>query len=233
MTVPEDIKRIIYPKYSRPTRLSDPGSDFSQEELKAIIHKTDADLTDTDLICIFQSFLPAGEYRESVYFLPLALKHICDADDDGASTLCDNLLRWIGEQKTNLEQDDLYDRLSAFFESLFAELTSAFTLQDDYPENCNRTTTIFDTLNSCSPGSGDLLLRKYVENVENYEQAAWLVFFLHENLYGLHRNSAFLKNIASDKTLLKKAYDLIVAKAMNDDTLLSFWDKRLTSCGIW
>ncbi len=152
MIVPEDIKRIIYPKYSRPTRLSDPGSDFSQEELKAIIHKTDADLTDTDLICIFQSFLPAGEYRESVYFLPLALKHICDADDDGASTLCDNLLRWIGEQKTNLEQDDLYDRLSAFFESLFAELTSAFTLQDDYPENCNRTTTIFDTLNSCSPG---------------------------------------------------------------------------------
>ena len=233
MTVSEDLKSIICRKYSRPTRLSDPGSDFSQEELETIIHKTDADLTDTDLICIFQSFLPAGEYRESVYFLPLALKHICDADDDGASTLCDNLLRWIGEQKTNLEQDDLYDRLTAFFESLFAELTSAFTLQDDYPENCNRTTTIFDTLNSCSLGIGDLLLRKYVENVENYEQAAWLVFFLHENLYGLHRNSAFLKNIASDKTLLKKAYDLIVVQAMNDDTLLSFWDKCLTFFGIW
>jgi hypothetical protein len=233
MIVPEDIKRIIYPKYSRPTRLSDPGSDFSQEELKAIIHKTDADLTDTDLICIFQSFLPAGEYRESIYFLPLALKHICDADDDGASTLCDNLLRWIGEQKTNLEQDDLYDRLSAFFESLFAELTSAFTLQDDYPENCNRVTTIFDTLNSCSPGSADLLFRKYMESVENYEQAAWLIYHLRENLCNFFRNSAFLKDGAYDKTLLKKAYDLIVAKAMNDDKLLKFWDKRLTSCGIW
>ena len=88
-------------------------------------------------------------------------------------------------------------------------------------------------MNSCSPGSGDLLLRKYVENVENYEQAAWLVFFLHENLYGLHRNSAFLKDVAYDKTLLKNAYDLIVAKVMNDDKLLNFWDKRLTSCGIW
>ena len=231
MTVPEDIKRIIYPKYSRPTRLSDPGSDFSQEELKAIIHKTDADLTDTDLICIFQSFLPAGEYWESIYFLPLALKRICDTDND--ATLCENLLKWIGQQKENLEKDQLYDRLSAFFENLFAELTSAFRLKDGYPENCNRAGTIFDTLNFCSPGSGDLLLRKYVGNAENYERAAWLVFFLHENLYGLHRNSAFLKNIASDKTLLKKAYDLIVAKAMNDDTLLSFWDKRLTSCGIW
>ena len=50
MTIPEDIKNIIYPKYSRPTKLSDPGSDFSQEELEAIIHKADADLTDTDLI---------------------------------------------------------------------------------------------------------------------------------------------------------------------------------------
>ena len=233
MTIPEDIKNLVYRKYSRPTRLSDPGSDFSQEDLETIIHKTDADLTDTDLICIFQSFLPAGEYRESVYFLPLALKHICDADDGGASTLCENLLIWIGEQKENLEKDDLYDRLTAFFESLFAELTSAFTLQDDYPENCNRATTIFDTLNSCSPGRGDLLLRKYMGNVENYEQAAWLVYFLYENLYGFFRNSVFLKEAANDKTLLKIAYDLIVAKALNDEKLLSFWDKRLTSCGIW
>ena len=78
MTVPEDIKEIVGRKYSRPTKLSDPGSDFSQEELEAIIHKADADLTDTDLICIFQNFLPAGEYRESVYFLPLALHHIVE-----------------------------------------------------------------------------------------------------------------------------------------------------------
>ena len=233
MIVPENIKSIIYPKYSRPTKLSDPGADFSQEELDAIIHKADTDLTDTDLICIFQSFLPAGEYQESVYFLPLALKHICAADDDGASTLCENMLKWISEQKANLEKDELYDRLLAFFESLFAELTSGFTLQDCYPENCNRVTSIFDSLNTFSPCYGDLLLRKYVGNVENYEQAAWLVFFLEEHLYGLHRNSTFLQDVANDKTLLKKAYDIIVAKAMNDDKLLSFWDKCLTFCGIW
>ena len=233
MTIPEDIKNIIYPKYSRPTKLSDPGSDFSQEELEAIIHKADADLTDTDLICIFQSFLPAGEYWESIYFLPLALKRICDTDDDGATTLCENLLIWIGQQKENLEKDQLYDRLLAFFENLFAELTSAFRLKDGYPENCNRAGTIFDTLNFCSPGSGDLLLRKYVENVENYERAAWLVYFLHDYLCCFFNDSAFLQIVAYDKTLLKKAYDLIVAKVMNDDKLLNFWDKRLTSCGIW
>lgn len=233
MTVPEDIKEIVGRKYSRPTKLSDPGSDFSQEELEAIIHKADADLTDTDLICIFQNFLPAGEYRESVYFLPLALHHICAADDDGASTLCENLLKWIGEQKATLEKDELYDRLLVFFESLFADFTSAFTLQEGYPENCNRATSIFDSLNTFSQRYGDLLLRKYIGCVENYEQAAWLVFFLEESLYGLHRNSAFLQDVANDKTLLQKAYDIVVAKAMNDDKLLSFWDKCLTFCGIW
>jgi hypothetical protein len=233
MTIPEDIKNLVYRKYSRPKKLSDPGSDFSQEELDAIIRKVDADLTDTDLTCIFQSFLPAGEYWESVYFLPLALKHICDTDHDGAPTLCENLLIWIGKQKENLEKDELYDRLLVFFERLFAELTSTFTLHDNYPKNCNRTSSIFDTLNSCSLGSGDLLFRRYLGNTENYEQAAWLVFFLKWHLYGSHRNSAFLKDVANDKTLLKKAYDLIVAKALNDEKLLSFWDEYLTSCGIW
>ena len=224
MIIPEDIKNIICRKYSRPTKLSDPGSDFSQEELEAIIHKSDADLTDTDLICIFQSCLPAGEYWESIYFLSLALKHICSSDNDGASTLCENLIKWIAEQKEKLEKDDLYVRLLAFFENLFAEMTSAFI-----------STTIWKTMNACSTYNslGDLLMRKYLEKMESYDQAAWLVYFLKEHLYGIDRNSKFLQDVANNKTLLKRAYDIIVAQAVNDEQLLRFWDKYLTSCGIW
>ena len=54
MNIPEHIILTIRSKYTRPAKLSDPGSDFSQEERMAIISKSDADLTDTDLICIFQ-----------------------------------------------------------------------------------------------------------------------------------------------------------------------------------
>lgn len=234
MTNPEDIKKIICRKYSRPTKLSDPGSDFSQEELEALIRKNDSDLTDRDLICIFQSFLPAGDYRESIYFLPLALKHICDDDNANASTLCENVIKWIDAQKDNLEKDGLYVGLLSLIDGLFSELTSSFSLQDNYPQNCNRATTILDALNAISPdySSGDLLLRKYIGKAETYNQAAWLVFFLNEHLYGLHRSSGFLKDVANDKTLLQKAYDIIVANAMNDEKLLSFWDKCLVSCGI-
>ena len=85
MNIPEHILLTIRSKYARPAKLSDPCLDFTQEELTDIIRKSDADLTDTDLICIFQSYLPAGEYCESIYFLPVALERVCNDDGDGAA----------------------------------------------------------------------------------------------------------------------------------------------------
>jgi len=235
MNIPEHIILTIRHKYNRPAKLSDPGSDFSQEELTDIISKSDADLTDTDLICIFQSFLPAGDYCESIYFLPIALERIRNDDEDGAVTICDNLLRWIGQQKVNLEADGIYDELLSFFDHTFAELTSTFTLEGNYPENCNRATIIFEAFNAISPDMplGDQLLQKHLGIVETYAQAAWLVFFLEGFLYGIHKHSAFLQNVANDKSLQQKAYKIIIAQAINDNNLLRFWDKHFNSCGIW
>ena len=58
------IAQRIYPKYLRPVKFSDPGGDFSDEELKELIQKPDNELTEADLMCIFQGALPAGEYHE-------------------------------------------------------------------------------------------------------------------------------------------------------------------------
>ena len=234
MNIPEHILITIRSKYARPAKLSDPGSDFSQEELTNIISKSDVDLTDTDLICIFQSFLPAGEYCESIYFLPIALERICNDDGDGPATICDNLLQWIHQQKDKLEMDGIYDELLSFFDHMFAELTSAFTLAGDYPENCNRATTIFEGLNTVSPALalGDQLLKKHLGNVETYAQAAWLVFFLKQHLYGFYKQSSYLQGAANDKSLQQKAYNIIISQVMNDDYLLCFWDKYFNSCGI-
>ena len=234
MNIPEHIILNIRRKYNRPAKLSDPGSDFSQEELTDIIGKSDADLTDTDLICIFQSYLPAGEYCESIYFLPIALERICNVDGDGPVTICDNLLRWIGQQKENLEGDGIYSELLSFFECMFTELTSTFTLAGNYPENCNRAISIFEALNAISPSTalGDQLLQKHLGNLETYEQAAWLVFFLEHHLYVYHE-SAYLQSLVNNKAFQQKAYDNIISVALNDEGLLVFWNKYLNSCGIW
>ncbi len=230
MQVPAHLIQMICPKYPRPARLSDPMGDFSPDELEEIIRKKDAELTETDLICIFQGSLPAGEYRESVYFLPLALKHIAGKEE---VTLCENLLRWTAGHRDALSRDGLYDELLNFFESLFAELTSQFVPEGDYPQNCSLAGTIIETLNIPDfNGLGDRWLEKYTGNAETYEQAAWLVWFLEEHLWGIDGSSEFLKRVVSDKELQQKAYDVILSRAVDDESLLSFWDKLFEKCGI-
>ena len=49
MHVPSRLIQNLCPKYPRPAKLSDPGCDFSPEELEALIRKPDAELTETDL----------------------------------------------------------------------------------------------------------------------------------------------------------------------------------------
>ena len=234
MKTVDSIVQIICTRYPRPARLSDPGGDFSPEELEAIIRKKDADLTATDLICIFQGALPAGDYPESIYFLPLALRRIGNEDGDSTPTLCEYLLRWIGIQKDRLEADRLYDKLLIFFEERFAELVSTFVLSGDHPEHVGLAETIFESLNE-SPvyhNQGDMLLKNYLGSAENYEQAAWLICFLEDHLYGILRNSEFLREVAENKHLIHKAYDLILPRAMANENLLRFWDELFARCGI-
>ncbi len=231
MQVPEHLIQIIRPKYSRPARLSDPGCDFSPEELETILRKKDAELTETDLVCIFQGALPAGEYRESVYFLPLALEHI--VEDSEEVTLCKNLLRWIGMQRNDLQRDGFHDELMNFFEAWFAELTSKFVLTEDHPQDCAMAETVIETLNTPDfNGMGDRWLEKYPGKAETYEQAAWLVYFLEHHLYKIIGNSEYLKRIAGDKPLLQKAYEIILPRALNDEALLLFWSRYFEKCGI-
>ena len=77
-----------------------------------------------------------------------------------------------------------------------------------------------------------MLLKNYLGSAENYEQAAWLICFLENHLYGILRNSEFLPGAAANKLLLRKAYDLILPRAMADEKLLRFWDELFTRCGI-
>ena len=101
-------------------------------------------------MAIFQGALPAGEYREAIYFLPLALEHI--ARDDEEITLCENLLRWVYEERDNLRRDALFDEVMNFFETRFAELVFRFVLDEagDYPLGLAMAETMIATLNEPS-----------------------------------------------------------------------------------
>lgn len=91
----------------RPARFSDPFSDFEEEELKAILRKDDADLTGTDFQSVFQASLPAGEYRECLYFAPVFLRllrvKVERNEGSGIVDALDDFLWWYEHYHAQLE----------------------------------------------------------------------------------------------------------------------------------
>ena len=225
------ITQKICPKYPRPAKFSDPGGDFSEEELKELIRKRDNELTETDLMCIFQGALPAGEYHEVMYFLPIALQHIVKNKE---SDTANELLRWISYNQEELQADGYYDDLLKFFETLLAELTSKCVLSENYVKNSNLCETLAEILNKNHNGMGDVLIKKYLGKVENSVQAGWLLHFLEYYYIGILKDSEYLSSVAQDKDLRQKIYDFIIAEALNaDGNTMQFWEHKLNYCGFY
>ena len=221
----------ICSKYPRPEKFSDPGGDFSEEELLELIRKQDSDLTEGDLMCIFQGALPAGYYLEVMYFLPIALKHIAENKEVDTA---DNFLRWMSYFREELQVDNCYDDLLNFFETLFAELTSECILNENYVKNSDLCQTLAEILNKNHNGMGDMLIKKYLGKVENYVQAGWLLYFLEYYYIGILKESEYLSSVAQNKDLRQKIYDFIIAEALNaDENTMQFWDHKLEYCGIY
>ena len=225
-----NIASKVCPRYPRPRKFSDPGGDFSDEELNDLIRKQDNALTEADLMCIFQGALPAGDYQEVMYFLPAALPHIAVNKEVDTE---DHLLHWISCNKEKLQSDGCYNDLLNFFEQLFAHLTAESVLEKDYLKDGSLCDTIIDCLNEYFDLYGDFLLQKYLLPIENYVQAAWLLYFLEHHYMRLSRTkSNFLEMAAYNNALRQKVYDLILEEALKDENTLLFWDKTLQNCGI-
>ena len=75
----------------------------TEEELSELIRKQDSDLTEGDLMCIFQGALPAGYYQEVMYFLPTALKHIAENKEISEEL---KYLKVLKENNGEAEEDD-------------------------------------------------------------------------------------------------------------------------------
>lgn len=224
----KNITNKVCPNYPRPAKFSDPGGDFSDEELNELVRIPDNELSERDLICIFQGALPAGDYHEVMYFLPIALQHIaCGKEHDTA----EYLLRWISCNRDHLRSDDCYDDLLKFFEKLFTRLTAECVCDENHLRDGSFCVTLIDGLNEYFEFHGDLFLQKYLLPIENYVQAAWMLYFLEHHYTGVSK-SDFLKEAACNYDLQQKIYDLILKEALKDENILLFWDQKLQLCGI-
>ena len=220
--------------YPRPKEFSNPDKDFTPEELAAILQKPDADLTDTDFLCIFQSPVCAGTYRECAYFVPVFLKrlHARSPDDDIAS-MTDCFLNWVDCFSEQLKQDRRFDEIVSVV------MDEARTLSNRFAGESAEGSIFCEIFSGLNDGrsfdhAGDKLLKEMLDKTLCYDNAAWF-FVLLDWFYGnLYQSSELLRQLSADEPFKERACDVLLAEIIsrNDGELLSYWENVLTRCGV-
>ena len=141
-------------KYERPKQLSDPYSDFDneedQEELRRILTVKDEDMGFKEFACIFQGVIPAGTYEECAYFVPVFLRFFRNNRDTVAAEKCelisalDYMMEWSNCYYCDLKRDGFWRRIIYAMESTFSYLTREHIDEPDgYPAGAG---TVFELL---------------------------------------------------------------------------------------
>lgn len=234
----EELKKCI--PYNRPNKLSDPFSDFAEYELKKILGVDDSEMGWKELCCIFQGSLPAGEYKEAVYFIPFALNFINSSREE-SSFLIDGFVTWCDYNYQNLNNDGLANLIIEIFHNYFETWITNFLLKKCkdgfyHPLYEAEISSFIDKvlLLKNLKIDVDLWLKKNLLPLKHYSQAAWIIVFLNNynsKIFGL--SSGFIKQLKNDNTIKDKAVDMVLSKSLlsNDDVLIKYWDHELTYFG--
>lgn len=219
-------------KYEKPTRLSDPGGDFSPEELNRILSKEDAELDWADFDCLFFGKMPAGTYEEVRYYIPLACAYIENQRD--ACDFFEHFSIWIEDNYARLKEDGFVNPIVSAFHALFRKATSSFDLEYNgdhavYPSACASVESALDALFRLSPTCPefrpDALFSELKENM-SFVHAEWIVYISTE-MTMLSPEKIRTAISASDYqkalAVIEENIDLI----LNDETAYDFWQKRI------
>ena len=123
-------------KFGKPKRFSDPYKDFEGEEseLAEIIAKSDEELDLHNFDWIFQMYLPAADYEEGLYYIPLCFEFMEKACPFEAN-VCDSLFWYIEHFKEKLKNDGFYMVCVKRIEELFEIFTNDFVVINEYQPN--------------------------------------------------------------------------------------------------
>ena len=229
----ERLKTIVEALYKRPKQLSDPSSDFSQEELDALIATPDEAMACHDFMCIFQTSCPAGCYAECAYFIPLAVKYIETNRSDALSVL-DCLLGWMDENREQLKRDKLWMAAASCLCQIIGREMLRFELEDVAFNSYSLTYPAsglnwFDTLRRTDGVKPSILglivlgklFREHFSHIDSYPVAAWLVYL------GTHTMTSpyhvYLAARLADSDTREAACRLIRAKCREDAVCARFW----------
>ena len=220
--------------YPRPKVFSNPDKDFTPEELSSILQKPDADLTDTDFLCIFQSPVCAGTYRECFYFVPVILKRLqARSPDDDIASMTDYFLNWVDHFAEQLKRDRRFDEIVSVV------MDEARALSNRFGGESTEGSIFCEIFSGLNDGrsfdhAGDKLLKEMLDKTLCYDNAAWFFCLLELFYANLYQSSELLRQLSADEPFKERARDVILEEIIsrNDGELLSYWENVLTRCGV-
>ena len=223
--------------YSRPTRLSNPFKDFTEDELSRILSVKDLEMGWPELACIFQSYLPAGTYEECAYFIPLALKFIQNGNE--APSLIQDFLLWCDHNYAKLEADKLLKPILETFHEHFGKILSSFEFFRNadgilYPNNASELYSYLETMHACYESPTIMLsceewLKEAFILLNSYLQAAWLIALINNYTRLGFYKSEFMDEILKNESIMKTAKNLVENFVLpsDDKILFEYWDGEL------
>ena len=219
-------------KFEKPKCLSDPGGDFSPEELNRILSKEDAELDWADFNRLFFGKMPAGTYEEVRYYIPLACAYIENQRD--ACDFFEHFSSWIEGNYARLKEDGFVNPIVCAFHALFRKATSSFDLEYNgdhavYPSAFAPVESVLEALFRLSPACHefcpDALFSELKENM-SFVHAQWIVCISTEMT---SLSPEWIRSVlsASDYRNALAVIDENLDAILNDETAYDFWKKRI------
>jgi hypothetical protein len=113
--------------YGRPLEFSDPYNDFTPKHLAELLQTPDEQWTWHHFVDALGPHLPAGEYTESVYFLPRAFDYILEHDKE-AFDLITPIVGFVSQHTAELDSDGLLTKVRECLFACLRQWTSLFTV---------------------------------------------------------------------------------------------------------
>jgi len=216
--------------YKRPYSFSNPSRDFSNDELKKIIETEDSALSSYEFHCIYQQYLPAGNYCECAYFIPHVLDFIRQGND-GAASVLSNFIGWCNSNSVALHEDGILIQIINIFHEYFSFWVSDFIIMKNgdgymFPKYGSEVDILISELNeSKNVSNGDVLVEKMLLPATTYTKAAWF-FWLFE--HGNHSLSMLLSALGDNRCFNEDIYAIVLEKVCtsSDSVLVEYWNER-------
>ena len=238
--------------YRRPTSLSDPFHDFTEDMLTEILGTPDEKMTWWHYQQVLGPFLPAGSYEEAVYFLPRAFNYIRDHDDN-ALDLVSSLAWFISEYRPKLEADGVIEECRELMERCLDQWTAEFAVIHFDRAGCQEKgwgLRYFDYVKhseTVAEGTCDLvrftanadLATRIYQRVARKDasplEAAWFLEFARQHFTDAVRKPpkhAEITRILEDKQIAERSAQLIVSELNEFADFPSYWRDTFNALSI-